>query len=91
LSPPQSSASITRQGSAAGSGASGRIHLLPWDEWRATVSVKDATITWDHIARSPNCGIHKARRLLDYQPAVRALDAARESLMWLVEQGRIQA
>jgi nucleoside-diphosphate-sugar epimerase len=32
-------------------GRKARIRFLPWEEWRATVSEKDAGITWDHIAR----------------------------------------
>jgi nucleoside-diphosphate-sugar epimerase len=43
--------------------------------------------TWDHIARSPNCSIRKAQRLLDYQPRYGSLDAVRESLQWLVARG----
>jgi nucleoside-diphosphate-sugar epimerase len=72
-------------------GREARIRCLPWDEWRSTVSEKEANITWDHIARSPNCSIRKAQRLLEYQPRYRSLQAVRESLMWLVAHGTIQA
>jgi nucleoside-diphosphate-sugar epimerase len=68
-----------------------RIRFLPWEEWRASVSEKDARITWDHIARSPNCSIRKAQQLLDYQPRYTSLDAIFESLAWLVAHGTIQA
>ena len=68
-----------------------RIRFLPWVEWRSSVSERDANITWDHIARSPNCSIRKAQRLLDYQPRYTSLEAVRESLMWLVANGIIQA
>lgn len=61
-------------------GREARVRFLPWEEWRSGVSEKDANVTWDHIARSPNCSIEKARRLLDYQPRYRSLDAIRESL-----------
>lgn len=71
-------------------GREAHIRFLPWEEWRATVSDRDANVTWDHIARSPNCSIRKARRLLDYQPRYRSLDAVRESVMWLVSNGAIQ-
>jgi hypothetical protein len=63
---------------------------LPWEQWRASVSAKDANITWDHIARSPNCSIRKAQRLLDYQPRFRSLEAVRDSLLWLFARGMIQ-
>ena len=26
-----------------------------WEEWRKTATEKEASTTWDHIARSPNC------------------------------------
>ncbi len=61
-------------------GREARVRFLPWEEWRHGASEKDANVTWDHIARSPNCSIEKARRLLDYQPRYRSLDAIRESL-----------
>lgn len=72
-------------------GREARIRFLPWEEWRCSVSEKEANITWDHIARSPNCSIRKAERLLDYRPRYRSLEAVRESLTWLVEHDVIQA
>lgn len=61
-------------------GREARIRFVPWEAWRETASEKDAQVTWDHIARSPNCSIEKARRLLDYRPRYRSLDAIREAL-----------
>jgi nucleoside-diphosphate-sugar epimerase len=75
---------------AAWFGREVRIRFLPWDEWRTTVPEKDAKVTWDHIARSPNCSIRKAQRLLDYQPRYSSLEAIRESLDWLVSNGVIR-
>jgi nucleoside-diphosphate-sugar epimerase len=72
-------------------GKQARIRLLPWDDWRASVSEKDANSTWDHVARSPNCSIRKAERVLDYRPRYSSLEAIRESLLWLVAHERIQA
>lgn len=72
-------------------GQEARIRFLPWEEWRSTVSEKDAKITWDHIARSPNCSIRKAERLLDYRPRYRSLEAVRESLAWLADNGVLEA
>jgi len=57
-----------------------KLRFLPWDEWRKTVTEKEAQVTWDHIARSPSCSIEKAKRLLGYQPRYRSLEAIRESL-----------
>jgi nucleoside-diphosphate-sugar epimerase len=64
-------------------GREARIRFLPWEEWRSSVSERDADVTWDHIARSPNYSIEKARRLLGYAPRYRSLDAIRESLSQL--------
>jgi nucleoside-diphosphate-sugar epimerase len=72
-------------------GRQARIRFLPWEEWRSTVSEKEAKITWDHIARSPSCSIRKAERLLDYRPRYRSLEAVRESVGWLAANGVIQA
>jgi nucleoside-diphosphate-sugar epimerase len=71
-------------------GKEARIRFLPWEQWRTSVSEKEAKITWDHIARSPNCSIRKAERLLDYQPRYRSLEAVRESVEWLIANGVIQ-
>jgi nucleoside-diphosphate-sugar epimerase len=67
-----------------------RLRFLPWEEWKSMVSEKEANLTFDHIARSPNCSIVKAQRLLEYQPHYRSLDAVRESVMALVAQGAIE-
>ena len=72
-------------------GRAARIRYLPWEEWRASAAEKDARITWDHIARSPNCSIRKAQRLLDYRPRYQSLEAVRESLTLLVAKGVIPA
>jgi nucleoside-diphosphate-sugar epimerase len=72
-------------------GRAARIRFLPWEEWRSTVSEKEAKITWDHIARSPCCSIRKAERLLDYRPRYRSLEAVRESVEWLAANGAIAA
>ena len=68
-----------------------RLKFMPWEEWRSTVTEKDAKVTWDHIARSPSCSIRKAERLLDYRPRYRSLEAVRESLAWLSANGKIEA
>jgi nucleoside-diphosphate-sugar epimerase len=64
-----------------------RLCFLPWDEWRKTVAEDQAAVTWDHIAHSPNCSIAKARRLLGYDPRYSSLEAVREAVEWLIENG----
>jgi nucleoside-diphosphate-sugar epimerase len=75
---------------AAWFGRPARLRFLPWDEWRATVTEQEAGATHDHIAHSPNCSIAKARRLLDYQPRYRSIEAVTEALRWLIDQGTVK-
>ena len=70
-------------------GQEARVRFLPWEAWRDSVSEKEARTTWDHIARSPNCSIRKARRLLDYNPRYGSMEAVRESVSWLLANGVI--
>ena len=72
-------------------GRPARLKFLPWDEWRAGSSEKDAAITWDHIAHSPNCSIEKARTMLGYEPRYSSLAAVKESVTWLIVNGKIRA
>jgi nucleoside-diphosphate-sugar epimerase len=72
-------------------GREARLRFSPWEEWRQSVSEKDARITWDHIAHSPHCSIEKARSLLAYQPAYSSLEAVQEAVLWLAKEGTVQA
>lgn len=62
-------------------GREAQLRFVPWEEWKQSVTEKEAAVTWDHIARSPNCSIAKAQRLLEYQPRCRSLEAIRESIL----------
>ncbi|PLS01058.1 NAD-dependent epimerase/dehydratase family protein [Neobacillus cucumis] len=66
------------------------LKYLPWNEWHLTVEENEANATWDHIAHSPSCSIEKAKRLLNYQPRYSSLEAVRESVAWLINQGVIK-
>lgn len=59
------------------------LRFLPWEEWKNTVSEKDANATWDHIRHSPNCSIEKARELIHYAPTYSSIEAVKESLIWM--------
>ncbi len=59
------------------------LAFLPWDEWKSTVSERDAAATWDHIAHSPCCSIEKAARLLGYHPRYSSFQGVSESVAWL--------
>jgi nucleoside-diphosphate-sugar epimerase len=65
---------------AAHYGRRARLAFLPWDEWRKTVTERQASATWDHIAHSPNCSIAKARERLGYTPRYTSLEAVIEAV-----------
>jgi nucleoside-diphosphate-sugar epimerase len=54
------------------------LRFLPVEEWQASVSERDARVTFDHIAHSPNCSIEKARSLLSYAPLYSSIEAVQE-------------
>ena len=61
----------------------GREALLkfePFDEWKNRVSAEDAADTYEHIRRSPNCSMEKAKRLLNFSPKYSTFDAVRECI-----------
>jgi nucleoside-diphosphate-sugar epimerase len=70
-------------------GRPAQLQFLHWEQWRSEVSERDAAVTWDHIAHSPNCSIAKARTQLGYEPRYSSLEAVRESLAWLIKQGLV--
>ncbi len=72
---------------AVGFGQPARLRFVPWSEWRETVTEEEANSTWGHLARSSNCSIAKAQRLLDYAPRYRSLEAVKEAVRWLIGQG----
>jgi len=75
---------------AAWFGQPAQLEFLPWDAWRATVTEEEARQTWEHIARSPNCSIDKARRLIGYNPRYTSLQGVQEAVTWLIEQGQVK-
>ena len=66
-----------------------KLKFLPYEAWADGQTPEDAQATWEHIARSPNCSIAKAERLLGYRPRYTSLQAVQESVAWLMEKGRI--
>ena len=56
------------------------LKFLPYDEWRLTISERDARVTFDHIVHSSNCSIEKARTLLGYKPRYSSLEAVQEAV-----------
>ena len=70
-------------------GQPARLKYLPFDEWKTSVSTREASVTEDHMRHSPNCSIEKARKLLGYAPRYSALAAVQESVTWLIQNGAL--
>jgi nucleoside-diphosphate-sugar epimerase len=66
------------------------LAFLPYDRWAEGQNAEDAKATWEHIARSPNCSISKAQRLIGYAPRYSSLQAVQEAVGWLMENGQIR-
>ena len=67
-------------------GQEATLNFLPWEEWKKTVSERDAELTWDHISHSPNGSIAKAKNLLNYQPRYSSLQAVQEAVKYYFEK-----
>jgi nucleoside-diphosphate-sugar epimerase len=84
---------MTLRGLAAGvAGWFGRepmIELVGWEEFERTVGSEHSGATREHVARSIAASIDRAREVLGYRPRYSSLDALRESLRWLVANGRV--
>jgi len=71
-------------------GKDAALTFLPWEEWKAKQNPDEARATWEHISRSPNASIEKARRLLGYAPRYTSLEAVREAVDWLIAKGVVK-
>jgi nucleoside-diphosphate-sugar epimerase len=69
-------------------GRKANLDFLPWDEWRMTVSERDAAITLDHVLHSPHASIDKARSVLGFEPQYSAIEAAREAVSSMYSASR---
>jgi nucleoside-diphosphate-sugar epimerase len=67
-----------------------KLVFLSWPEWKARQTDEEAQATWEHIYRSPNSSIEKARRLIGYEPRYTSLEAVHESVTWLIEKGIVE-
>lgn len=71
-------------------GRDANLRFVSFDEFAASVSIQSAETSYAHIARSHSMSIEKARRMLGYEPAFSSLDAVREAVEWLAQNGRVQ-
>jgi nucleoside-diphosphate-sugar epimerase len=70
-------------------GQEARLRSVSWDDFRASTPAAHADATWDHLYRSPNMSMEKARRVLGYAPAYEPEEAAYQAVRWLVEHGEL--
>jgi nucleoside-diphosphate-sugar epimerase len=66
-------------------GVSPNLRFVPWEIWSQTARETDRSATWEHLIRSPQHSIAKARAELDYAPRYTSLAAVEESLAWMIE------
>jgi nucleoside-diphosphate-sugar epimerase len=67
-----------------------RLSFAGFDDWARSQDPDEAKASWEHIMRSPNCSIEKARRLLGYAPRYTSLEAVQEAVTWLIADGQVQ-
>lgn len=72
------------EGVASWFGREADLDFLPWEDWRATVTEKDAALTRDHVMHSPCASIAKAEKRLGFAPRYTALAAARDAVTALL-------
>ena len=65
------------------------LTFAAFEEWAKLQDPDEAKATWEHIIRSPNCSIDKARRLLGYEPRYTSLEAVQEAVTWLIADGQV--
>lgn len=61
-------------------GRDANLAFLPWNDWKNTVSERDAALTYDHVKHSPCASIDKACRVLGFNPQFTAVEAARDAI-----------
>ena len=74
---------------AAWFGREASLQFIPYEEWAKTVAPADAAATLEHISRSPNASMEKARHLLGFVPHFSAFDAVQAAVTWLIDHGQL--
>lgn len=71
-------------------GKEANLVFKPFDEFRKDVAEADANETYEHILRSPNHSMEKAKRLLGFTPSYSSFEAVKESLDWMISHGVVE-
>lgn len=70
-----------------------RYELVSWERWLEVCDLPPDAIaeTEDHLRHGQCCSMEKAERLLGFRPRFSSLQAVKESVDWLVENGQVTA
>jgi nucleoside-diphosphate-sugar epimerase len=71
-------------------GRKANLRFLPLEEWKKTLPERFADSAFAHIEHCSNFSCAKAERLLEFRPRYSSLEAVRESLEWLIANGRVR-
>lgn len=71
-------------------GKEANLVFKPFDEFRNDVAESDANETYEHILRSPNHSMEKAKRLLGFTPSYSSFESVKESLDWMISHGVVE-
>jgi len=55
------------------------------------VTETDANATYEHILRSANHSMEKAKRLLGFTPSYSSFEAVQESLDWMISHDMVES
>jgi nucleoside-diphosphate-sugar epimerase len=76
-------------GVAAWFGREPVLEYVDWPEFERRAGAEHAAVTRDHVERSIAASIGRAREVLGYAPRYTSLDAMREALRWLAQNGHV--
>jgi nucleoside-diphosphate-sugar epimerase len=71
-------------------GKEANLVFKPFDDFKKDVTETDADSTYNHILRSANHSMEKAKRLLGFTPSYSSFEAVKESLDWMISHGVVQ-
>jgi nucleoside-diphosphate-sugar epimerase len=77
------------EGMAAWFGREAVLDFQPFETWRRDQSEADAAATLEHISRSPNCSMEKARRRLGFAPRYGSLEAVQQAVEAMIGKGEV--
>ena len=66
-----------------------RLTFAPFEEWKRSLSERDAKTSWGHVMRSSCVSIEKSRQRLGYHPRYTNLEAIQKSVEALIASGRV--